>query len=115
MVLLDKDDWSSRSARAVSRRPQRSYVPLAEAYYLYNPPPHERPTWDLTSVLYAVFPDRGYFDLSPPGTVIVEEDGFTRFEPSSNGRHRYLIVDALQIARVTEALVQLSSQPATRR
>ncbi len=28
--------------------------PLAEAYYAYIPPPHDRPTWDLTSVLYAV-------------------------------------------------------------
>ena len=37
--------------------------PLAEAYIRRNPPPHNRPTWDLTSVLYAVLPDRGYFDF----------------------------------------------------
>ena len=30
-----------------------AHHPLAEAYTLYNPPPHDRPTWDLTSVLYA--------------------------------------------------------------
>src|SRR5690606_23073368 len=54
--------------------------PLAEAYILYEPPPHNRPTWDLTSVLYAVHPDRGYFDLSKPGDVTVEDDGFTRFK-----------------------------------
>lgn len=46
--------------------------PLKEAYYLYNPPPHDRPTWDPTSVLYAIYPDRGYFDLSPAGNVTVE-------------------------------------------
>ncbi len=23
--------------------------PLAEAYYAYEPPPHDRPTWDLTA------------------------------------------------------------------
>ncbi len=85
--------------------------PLAEAYRRYEAPPHNRPTWDLTSVLYAVHPDRGYFDLSPTGRVIVEPDGFTKFEPAADGRHRYLKLSDLQRARVLEALVQLSSQP----
>ena len=85
--------------------------PLAEAYRRYEPPPHNRPTWDLTSVLYAVHPDRGYFDLSSPGRVIVEADGFTRFEPSADGKHRYLTLTDAQRPRALEALVQLSSQP----
>lgn len=84
---------------------------VAEAYRLYMPPPHERPTWDLTSVLYAVRPDRDYFALSPPGRVTVEDDGFTRFRPQSDGRDRYLILDNVRAARVREALVQLISQP----
>ena len=52
---------------AVSIERDYRYVrhhPLAEAYIRHNPPPHNRPTWDLTSVLYAVLPDRGYFDVS---------------------------------------------------
>ena len=85
--------------------------PAAEAYRLYNPPPHERPTWDLTSVLYAVRPDRGYFGLSEPGRVKVEEDGFTSFKPSPDGRDRFLTLTEAQISRVKEALVQLASQP----
>jgi hypothetical protein len=85
--------------------------PLAEAYIRYIPPPHNRPTWDLTSVLYAVKADRGYFDLSPPGKVTVEDDGFTRFIESSQGSHRYLVLKPEQKPRVLEALVQLSSQP----
>ncbi len=85
--------------------------PAAEAYCLYDPPPHERPTWDLTSALYAVLPDRGYFDLSPPGQVTVEDDGFTRFTPKPDGRDRFLKLNDLQAARVKEALVQLASQP----
>lgn len=90
--------------------------PLAEAYYLYNPPPHNRPTWDLTSVLHAVHPDRGYFDLSPPGDVTIEKDGFSRYAAAANGRNRYLILpDEARKARVLEALVQLSSQPPDRR
>lgn len=86
--------------------------PLAEAYRRYDPPPHNRPTWDLTSVLYAVHPDRGYFDLSEPGRIQVEKDGFTTFEPSADGKHRYLKLNDIQRARALEALVQLSSQPA---
>jgi len=85
--------------------------PLAEAYRRYEPPPHNRPTWDLTSVLYAVHPDRGYFGFSERGQVTVEADGFTRFEPRPDGRHRYLTLNDAQRARVLEALVQLSSQP----
>jgi inosine-uridine nucleoside N-ribohydrolase len=85
--------------------------PVSAAYIARNPPPHNRPTWDLTSVLYAVYPDRGYFDLSEPGTVVVEKDGFTRFTPAAGGKHRYLILRPEERARVLEALVQLSSQP----
>lgn len=85
--------------------------PLAEAYILYNPPPHDRPTWDLTSVLYAVFPHRGYFGLSDVGTVTVKENGLTTFDTTNTGRHRYLKLNDTQRQRVIEALVQLSSQP----
>ena len=102
---------------AVSIQRDFGYVPhhpAAEAYCLYNPPPHERPTWDLTSALYAVRPDRGYFGLSAPGQVTVEEDGFTRFTPAPEGRDRYLILSEAQIPRVKEALVELASQPPCR-
>jgi hypothetical protein len=99
---------------AVSIERDFQYVahhPAAEAYRLYEPPPHERPTWDLTSALYGIFPDRDYFTLSPPGQVTVESDGFTRFTPNPQGRDRYLILNESQRARVKEALVQLASQP----
>ncbi len=102
---------------AISIERDFSYVahhPAAEAYCLYNPPPHERPTWDLTAALYAAFPDRGYFDLSPAGRVTVEADGNTLFTPQAGGRDRFLILKENQIGRVKEALVQLSTQPPKR-
>lgn len=90
-----------------------AHHPLKEAYMLYNPPPHDRPTWDPTAVLYALCPDRGYFDLSPPGTVTVEDNGATWFRPARDdkGRHRFLIMSREQTARVREAVVQLSIAP----
>lgn len=91
-----------------------AHHPLAEAYCLFMPPPHNRPTWDLTSVLQVVRPDREYFNLSESGRVIVSENGATRFVQEASGPHRYLIADREQQVRVREALVQLSSQPPTR-
>jgi purine nucleosidase len=99
---------------AVSIERDYGYVthhPLAEAYIRRNPPPHNRPTWDLTSVLHAILPDRGYFELSPPGTASVSQKGATHFQNGSQGMHRYLILRPEQQPRVLEALVQLSSQP----
>ncbi|MBI1310509.1 nucleoside hydrolase [bacterium] len=88
-----------------------AHHPLAEAYVLYNPPPHDRPTWDLTSVLQAIRPSRRYFGLSPRGKVTVTDDGFTNFEPMKDGPHQYLTLTPEQRIRATEALVHLSSQP----
>lgn len=99
---------------AVSIEQDYLYVahhPLRESYVLYEPPPHSRPTWDLTSVLYAIFPERGYFGVSPKGTVSVNEKGLTTFAPGETGLHRYLTLTSEQQIRVTEALVQLSSEP----
>lgn len=85
--------------------------PLVASYQVYQPTPHERPTWDLTSVLYAVLPERGYFGLSAPGRVTFSDEAASRFDASPNGRHRYLTLDGPQAVRVREALVQLVSQP----
>jgi inosine-uridine nucleoside N-ribohydrolase len=99
---------------AVSIRHDYRYVPhhpVAEAYRYYRGLEHDQPTFDLTSVLYAVRPEREYFGLSPAGWIRVEDDGFTRFEPDPNGRHRYLLVNPEQVVRVREALCFLCSQP----
>ncbi|MDA3927144.1 MAG: nucleoside hydrolase [Kiritimatiellae bacterium] len=88
--------------------------PLKEAYILFVPPPHDRPTWDPTAVLYAVMADRGYFDLSPVGTVTVENDAATLFRPARKGKkglHRFLVMSPEQTTRVREAIVQLSVEP----
>lgn len=84
--------------------------PLAEAYILYEPPPHDRPTWDLTSVLYAVRPDRGYFDLSPMGSVSVADNSVTTFK-AGEGQQRYLKLTDAQKVKTQEALMILASEP----
>ncbi len=88
-----------------------AHHPLAEAYIAYNPPPHDRPTWDLTSVLQAIRPGRGYFGLSPQGRVTVADDGLTTFDEEASGTHRYLTLTEPQKIRVTEVLLGLASEP----
>jgi purine nucleosidase len=89
--------------------------PLADAYRAYDKMPYDRPTWDLTSVLYAVRPEGGYFGLSQPGKIEVDDKGVTSFRPRPDGKHRYLTVDRQQIERTREALVLLASQPPEKR
>lgn len=91
-----------------------AHHPVSEAYVAYIPPPHDRPTWDLTSVLAAVRPDRGYFEVSKPGRVTVTDDALTVFAEDPQGKHRYLILNPASTERTREALVQLSSQPPSR-
>lgn len=90
-----------------------AHHPIKDAYYRYEPPPHDRPTWDLTAVLAALRPDGGYFTLSPSGRVDVESDGFTRFDadPKGQGRDRFLTMTPQQAERVREAFVWLTSTP----
>ncbi len=85
--------------------------PVAEAYRAYAKMPYDRPSWDLTTVLYDLRPDGGYFDISPPGNVLVSPDGVTRFQPAAQGKRYFLKVDPVQAARVREACVWLASQP----
>lgn len=85
--------------------------PVAHAYRSYQKMPYDRPTWDLTAVLYAVRPDRGYFSLSEPGRIEVDDQGKTTLAAAANGPHRYLKCDAVQRARVLEALTLLASEP----
>jgi inosine-uridine nucleoside N-ribohydrolase len=85
--------------------------PIPPAYRSYMKMPYDRPTWDLTSVLYAVRPDHGYFSVSIPGRVAVDDGGFTRFTPEKGGPHRFLTLNDEQRTRTLEALIQLATQP----
>jgi purine nucleosidase len=85
--------------------------PVAQAYRLYDKMPYDRPSWDLTTVLYDLRPDRGYFGVSAPGNVTVSANGSTSFQPSAQGKRYLLKVDPIQVAKVRDACVWLSSQP----
>ncbi|QDU81053.1 ribonucleoside hydrolase RihC [Polystyrenella longa] len=85
--------------------------PLKEGYEAYSKMPYDRPNWDLTSVLYAVRPDRGYFDVTEGGEIHIGPDDYAVYSAEGHGRHRHINVDATQIIRVEEALMYLASEP----
>jgi inosine-uridine nucleoside N-ribohydrolase len=82
--------------------------PVADAYRAYLPMPYDRPTWDLTAVLYAVRP-RNSFGLSPKGKVTVDDSGVTSFTANKSGLHRYLTVTPEQARLALAQMIELSS------
>jgi inosine-uridine nucleoside N-ribohydrolase len=90
-----------------------SYVanhPVADAYRHYMKMPYDRPTWDLTAVLYAARPDAGYFGLSELVRVTFGDDGTTKFAADSGGKVRYLILDPAKAPHVLDAMIELAAQ-----
>ena len=91
------------------------FHPLVEAYKSYQPMPYDRPTWDLTSVLFAVEKDSSYFTISPPGKVSLvfapnfEHHVVTHFTPHPQGKHRYLSVYEKQAKRIQKRLIEMVS------
>lgn len=80
--------------------------PMVEAYKCYLEMPYDRPTWDLTSVLYAI-EGGSYFDISPAGTIEVNDKAITTFTPDENGSRYYLMVDPVQAENIKQHFIQL--------
>ncbi|MGI5847786.1 MAG: nucleoside hydrolase [Candidatus Cryptobacteroides sp.] len=89
--------------------------PVVEGYKAYQPMPYDRPTWDLTAVLYAV-EGESWFKVSPAGEIKVTEAGSTLFTENENGTRRYLSVDAAQADSIkTHFIGMITSIPEKRK
>jgi hypothetical protein len=89
--------------------------PVVDTYRAYKPMPYDAPTSAMAALLYAVRPQEGFFKLSEPGTISVHDDGRTKFAPSPEGKHRYLILDPEQKERVIKTYTEIASaKPAPR-
>lgn len=80
--------------------------PMVESYKDYLPMPHDRPTWDLTAVLYAVEGD-SWFTMSEKCSVEVTEKGATLFTPDEDGNIIYMKVDAAQADAINKHFQEL--------
>lgn len=88
-----------------------SLHPVIEAYKAYKPMPYNRPTWDLTSVLYAVEGEK-MFEVSPRGFITVTPKGQTVFKEDPQGKHVYLKVTPQMAADIKAYFVsKISAKP----
>ena len=69
-------------------------TPLSYSYTLYGNTREigGRHSWDPATLLYAVEGCKDWFDESPRGTVIVDEEGRTEMTADPNGLHSYLTI-----------------------
>ena len=90
--------------------------PVADAYRAYRPMPYDAPTGAMAAALYAARPGAGYFKLSEPGKIEIDDGGRTTFTAMEKGNHQYLIVDPAQTEKIAAAYVELASaKPMVRR
>ncbi|EDL60799.1 hypothetical protein PM8797T_26565 [Gimesia maris DSM 8797] len=100
--------------RAVSIQNDYGYVkyhPIKLGYEYWHKMPYDRPTYDLTSVLYAIRPERDYFGVSKPGQFKINEVGKLEHTKKTDRNQQFLTLTPEQILRVQEVLESLSSQP----
>ena len=65
--------------------------PITDAYKSYLAKIEDRPTWDLTAVLFAIDPG-SLFNVSPAGRITVTDEGCTHFTQDMQGNRYYLKV-----------------------
>lgn len=80
--------------------------PIVHAYYNYLPKLEDRPTWDLTAVLYAVEPN-SLFNVSQPGIITITPKGYSHFRATPEGKHFYLTASPKQKAGILQAFLSM--------
>ena len=83
--------------------------PVVDAYKAHKSAPYDAPATAMAAVLHAIRSKEKLFQLSDPGVITVLDDGRTKFTPSPNGKHRYLIVDPAQKEAVQQLYITLAS------
>ena len=86
--------------------------PVIDAYKLFRKgKPHDRPCWDMFSLLYAVRPQANICSLSEPGKVaVIDEKGVVEFTPQKDGLHRCMTIDQAQKGEALKAFLELSTR-----
>ncbi len=79
--------------------------PVYQGYKLYNDFAG-RQSWDQSMLLYVISPD-SYWELSPKGKAIVQEDGSNMWEVNEWANQQYLVekVTPSEVAKVIDALM----------
>jgi hypothetical protein len=82
--------------------------PVVDAYRAFKPMPYDAPSWDMAAMLYAVHPDKGFFQTQA-GAIQVRDDGGMSFTAVNNGPHRTMVIDPAQKDKILETLIGIAS------
>jgi len=80
--------------------------PITDAYKSYLAKIEDRPTWDLTAVLFAIDPGT-LFNVSPAGRIKVTDEGCTHFTQDMQGNHYYLKVTDKQCKNIMKYFLNM--------
>jgi hypothetical protein len=83
--------------------------PMIAAYRAWKPIPSDAPAPAMVATLYAARPKEGYFKVSDPGTIAIQNDGHSAFTPSPQGKHYRLTADPEKRDKVVQTWVELAS------
>ena len=84
--------------------------PLVDAYKRYRPLPYNRPTWDLTSVYYAIEQEHNLLDISKAGKLTIDEQGFTHFNEDPSHEHYVLSIQPSNVKLLQGYFVDMIKQ-----
>ena len=82
--------------------------PIVDSYKSYLKKMEDRPTWDLTAVLYAIDPQQ-FFNVSSPGRITVTKEGYTHYTEDASGTHFYLFITPDQARAILDYFVKMVS------
>lgn len=83
--------------------------PMVDAFKNYgNTYPSDRPSWDPTTVLYALDGEK-WFNVSSPVDVTVDKDGRTIFSLNPQGNRYYLGVSPAQARAIEDYFVEIAT------
>lgn len=83
-----------------------AHHPIVDSYKAYLKKIEDRPTWDLTAVLYAIDPQQ-FFNISPGGRITVTDEGYTHYTKEAGGNHFYLFVTPEQAKAILDYFVTM--------
>ena len=85
--------------------------PFVDAYRAFGEMPYDAPTGPADAGLFGVRSKADLFKVSEPGSLRISAAGKLELEPSTNGKHRRVMLDESQKDNVVQALTQLASAP----
>ena len=110
MVQAGGTGWTLRIGSCYWNAEPRHIVRKSFEHYFKGERDMDRPTWDQLRMLYACRPEsRKYFETSPAGNIVIDEQGLLRWTPEPNRGRAYAYVKDMDAVRaeLTELMMHV--------